>query len=181
MQPLAAVGYFTHITPDADATIRITNTGSTGQNLCAMVYVFDQDQQMAECCGCVISPDGLRRSLSKYFGNPLTGVSPVAGSVMIVTADHTSNPSCNAASITPSGIGIAWTTHLQNPQSSTTEVPLSFTPLSSTLSSALQAQCSFIQQLGAGQGSAVVERAIRSERSHKTLRYPAKIHYRAQA
>ncbi len=154
VQPLAAVGYFTHITPDADATIRITNTGSTGQNLCAMVYVFDQDQQMAECCGCVISPDGLRTfSLSKDFlGNPLTGVSPVAGSVMIVTADHMSNPYCNAASITPSGIGIAWTTHLQNPQSSTTEVPLSFTPLSSTLSSALQAQCSFIQQLGGGHG-----------------------------
>ena len=154
VQPLAAVGYFTHITPDADATIRITNTGSTGLNLCAMVYVFDQDQQMAECCGCVISPDGLRTfSLSKDFlGNPLTGVSPVAGSVTIVTADYMSNPSCNAASITPSGIGIAWTTHLQNPQSSTTEVPLSFTSLSSTLSSALQAQCSFIQQLGAGQG-----------------------------
>jgi hypothetical protein len=157
VQPLTAIGYFTHATPDADATIRITNTGSTGKTLCAMVYVFDQDQQMAECCGCKISPDGLRMfSLSKDFlANPLTGVSPVAGSVMIVTADYASNPSCNAASITPSGIGIAWTTHLQNvaaSQSTTTEVPLSFSPLSSTQSSALQAQCSFIQQLGAGHG-----------------------------
>ncbi len=157
VQPLAAVGYFTDITGDADATIRITNTGSTGQNLCAMVYVFDQDQQMAECCGCKISPDGLRTfSLSKDFlVNPLTGVSPVAGSVTIVTADYASNPSCNAASIIPSGIGIAWTTHLQSVaanQSTTTEVPLSFTPLSSTLSSALQAQCSFTQQLGGGHG-----------------------------
>jgi hypothetical protein len=157
VQPLAAVGYFTHITGDADATIRITNTGSTGQNLCAMVYVFDQDQQMAECCGCRISSDGLRTfSLSKdLVGNPLTGTSPIAGSVTIVTADYVSNPSCNAASITPSGIGIAWTTHLQNPsvdEPATTEVPLSFTPLNSTLSSALQAQCSFIQQLGGGHG-----------------------------
>jgi hypothetical protein len=157
VQPLAAVGYFTHITGDADATIRITNTGSTGQNLCAMVYAFDQDQQMAECCGCRISPNGLRTfSLSKdLVGNPLTGTSPIAGSVTIVTADYVSNPSCNAASITPSGIGIAWTTHLQNPsvdEPATTEEPLSFTPLNSTLSSALQAQCSFIQQLGGGHG-----------------------------
>src|SRR5271166_2156173 len=157
VQPLAAIGYFTQTTPDADAAIRITNTGSTGQNLCAMVYVFDQDQQMAECCGCLISPDGLRTfSLQKDFlSNPLTGTSPVAGSVMIVPADPSSNPSCNAASITPWGLAVAWTTHLQNAQTNqpaTTEEPLSFTPLSSTLSSALQAQCNFVQQLGSGHG-----------------------------
>src|SRR5271166_6629304 len=157
VQPLAAIGYFTQTTPDADAAIRITNTGSTGQNLCAMVYVFDQDQQMAECCGCLISPDGLRTfSLQKDFlSNPLTGTSPVAGSVMIVPADPSSNPSCNAASITPWGLAVAWTTHLQNAQTNqpaTTEERLSFTPLSSTLSSALQAQCNFVQQLGSGHG-----------------------------
>jgi len=157
VQPLAAIGYFTQTTLDADAAIRITNTGSTGQNLCAMVYVFDQDQQMAECCGCLISPDGLRTfSLQKDFlSNPLTGTSPVAGSVMIVPADPSSNPSCNAASITPWGLAVAWTTHLQNAQTNqpaTTEEPLSFTPLSSTLSSALQAQCNFVQQLGSGHG-----------------------------
>jgi Bacterial Ig-like domain (group 2) len=157
VQPVAAIGYFTHPTTGSDGTIRVTNPGVTGQDLCAMVYVFDQDQQMAECCGCIISPNGLRTfSLSKDFiGNPLTGASPTAGSVMIVTADYGSNPSCNAASISPSGLAIAWATHLQSTtagQFAITEEPLSFTPLVSTLSSALQAQCSFIQQLGGGQG-----------------------------
>jgi hypothetical protein len=155
VQPVSEVGYFSVAT--ADATVRVTNTGTTGSNLCAMVYVFDQDQQMAECCGCRISPDGLRTfSLNKDFlSNPLTGVSPVSGSVMVVPADYASNPSCNAASITPSGFAVAWATHLQTApasQASATEEPLSFTPLGSTLSSALQAQCSFIQQLGSGHG-----------------------------
>ena len=157
VQPLAAVGYFTQPAANTDATIRVTNTGSTGHSLCAMVYIFDQDQQMTECCGCMISPDGLRTfSLSKDFlANPLTGISSTAGSVMIVPADNSSNPSCNAASVTPSGIPAAWMTNLQNlpnNQSATTEEPLTRTPLGSTLSSSLQAQCTFIQQLGSGHG-----------------------------
>ncbi len=157
VEPLAAVGYFTQPAPNTDAAIRVTNTGSTGQSLCAMVYIFDQDQQMAGCCGCVISPDGLRTfSLSKDFlGNPLTGISSTAGSVMIVPADYSSNPSCDAASSTPSGIPAAWMTSLQNlpnNQSATTEEPLARTPLGPTLSSSLQAQCGFVQQLGAGHG-----------------------------
>jgi hypothetical protein len=157
VQPLVAVGYFTHTTPNADATVRISNPGSTGQNLCAMVYIFDQDQQMTECCGCLISPDGLRTfSLNKdLLNNPLTDVSPLAGSVMIVPSDYSSNSSCDAASITPSGIAIGWTTQLQvfpNNQSATTEESLSFAPLGSALGSSLQAQCDFVQQLGGGHG-----------------------------
>src|ERR1700689_5573699 len=42
---------------DPDSTVRLTNAGtqigSTGDpsgNLCAMIYVFAPDQQMAECC-----------------------------------------------------------------------------------------------------------------------------------
>jgi hypothetical protein len=158
VQPMAAVGYFTHATADADATIRITNTGSTGQKLCVMAYIFDQDQQMTECCGCQITPDGLRTfSLSKDFlSNPLTGVYAVAGSIMMVPSDYSSNPSCNAASITPSGLAIGWSTHLQqvtSNQSTTTEEPLSSTPLGSNLLSSLQAQCNFVQTLGGGHGS----------------------------
>ena len=158
VQPMAAVGYFTHATADADASIRITNTGITGQKLCVMAYIFDQDQQMTECCGCQITPDGLRTfSLSKDFlSNPLTGVYAVAGSIMMVPSDYFSNPSCNAASITPSGLAIGWSTHLQqvaSNQSTTTEEPLSSTPLGTTLLSSLQAQCNFVQTLGGGHGS----------------------------
>ncbi|MBV8674890.1 MAG: hypothetical protein JOZ33_15790, partial [Acidobacteriaceae bacterium] len=44
-----------------DATVRIDNPGLTYGNLCAMIYVFAADQQLAECCGCVETHNGLRR------------------------------------------------------------------------------------------------------------------------
>ena len=156
VQPLLSVAYF-DATSGVDSSLHITNPAVSGQNLCAMVYVFDQDQQMSECCGCQISQDGLRTlSLSKdLLSNPLTGVLSTAGTVMLVTADLVSNPTCNASVITPSGTAVAWSTHIQkltSGQLSSAEDPFSSSPLSTTLSSALQAQCSFIQQLGSGQG-----------------------------
>ena len=156
VQPLLSVGYF-NATSGIDSTIRITNPGTTGQNLCGMIYVFDQSQQMSECCGCTVSPDGLLSLslLKNLLSNPLTGVASKAGTIMVVTADPASNPSCNASAITPAGTAIAWSTHLSTPQAGSTssaEEPFSSSPLGATLSSALQAQCSFIQQLGSGQG-----------------------------
>jgi len=158
VEPLVATSYFIIGSNGLDSTFRITNPGGDEQKLCAMVYVFDQSQQMVECCGCRILRDGLRTlSLNKdLIGNPLTGTPPITGSVMLATADYTSNPSCNPSSITPAGMGIGWATHLQATASNAnafTEEPLSQSPLTTTLSSSLQAQCGFIQQLGNGQGS----------------------------
>ena len=33
--------------------------GGNAQDVCAMIYVFDDDQEMGECCGCPISPAGI--------------------------------------------------------------------------------------------------------------------------
>lgn len=156
VQPLFTISYF-DATSGADSTIRVTNPAITGQDLCAMVYVFDQDQQMSECCGCSISQDGLLTlSLNKnLLNNPLTGVKSKTGTVLLIAADESSNTSCNASSITPVGMVIAWATHLPQSASglmSSSEEPLSNSALSPTLSAALQAQCSFVQQLGSGQG-----------------------------
>lgn len=156
VQPLSTVSYY-DATSGTDSTIRITNPGTTGQDLCAMVYVFDQDQQMSECCGCLVSQDGLLTlSLKKdLLSNPLTGVQSTAGTVMLVSAKQLNSGGCNAASMTPAGTVVAWATHLPQSKSgplTSAEVPFSTSPLSATLSSSLQAQCSFIQQLGSGQG-----------------------------
>ena len=43
-----------------DNTVRMINSRSEFGSLCAMVYVFDDFEEMQECCGCEISPDGLR-------------------------------------------------------------------------------------------------------------------------
>ena len=122
-----------------------------------MIYIFDQDQQMSECCGCLVSQDGLLTlSLKKdLLSNPLTGVASTTGTVMLVSAKQLSVGGCNAASMIPAGTVSGWATHL--PQSKTgalssAETPFSNSPLGTTQSSSLQAQCSFIQQLGSGQG-----------------------------
>jgi hypothetical protein len=156
VQPLLTVSYF-DATSGIDSTIRITNPGTTGQDLCAMVYVFDQDQQMSECCGCLVSQDGLLTlSLkSDLLSNPLTGVASTSGTVMLVSGQQLGSGGCNASTVTPAGTVVAWVTHLPQSKSgalTSAEVPFSTSPLSTILSSSLQAQCSFIQQLGSGQG-----------------------------
>ena len=156
VQPLLTVSYF-DATSGIDSTIRVTNPGTTGQDLCAMVYVFDQDQQMSECCGCLVSQDGLLTlSLKKdLLSNPLTGVASTSGTLMLVSGQQLSSGGCNASTVTPAGTVVAWVTHLPQSKSgalTSAEVPFSTSPLSTTLSSSLQAQCSFIQQLGSGQG-----------------------------
>src|ERR1700684_886632 len=103
-----------------DSTVDITNvgpqTGTTADpsgNLCAMIYVFEPDQQMAECCGCLITPDGLltlsvRRNLTN---NSLTGATLTNGDVKIVS----STGPCNAAKPVPAAGIRAWITHYQDP------------------------------------------------------------------
>jgi len=44
--------------------VRIVNPShnDTAQNgtLCAFIYVFDDNEEMQECCGCPVTPDGMR-------------------------------------------------------------------------------------------------------------------------
>jgi uncharacterized protein YjdB len=137
-----------------DATFRITNPGATGQDLCAMVYVFAADQQMSECCGCRVTTNGLLTlSLNNDLNlNPLTGKVPSSGTVEVVAADPSSNPTCDPSTLTPAGTLTVWSTHIQNmaPDSSgdngggggeSTREPAD-----------PQTECAFVQALGSGQG-----------------------------
>lgn len=160
VQPIFIVDYFDNAKRSgfSDTTIRMSNPGLTGGNLCAMVYVFDQSQEMNECCGCVLSPDGLRTlSLRKdLVANPLTGVKPQAGVIKVVPADYASNPTCNAGTITPSGMTLAWATHTQKmpPDSfAITEEPFQQSPLGDDDAATLQSACAFIQSNGSGKGT----------------------------
>ena len=51
-----------------DETVRLINDGDTGGNLWASFYVFDDSQELQECCSCEVSPDGL---LSESVNNEL--------------------------------------------------------------------------------------------------------------
>ena len=49
----ALVTYFSDSATSPSASmLRISGGGAADPDTCAMLYVFNQDQQMAECCGC---------------------------------------------------------------------------------------------------------------------------------
>ena len=140
-----------------DATVRIDNPGLTYGNLCAMVYVFDNDQQLTECCGCVETHNGLR-TLSvrrNLTSNPLTGVVSTNGMIKIVSAAVNNSPCDPSANVSPKANLRAWVTHIQNPVGVAypiTETEFSDSTLGATELANLQAQCAFIGILGSGHG-----------------------------
>ena len=171
-QDVFKINYFANanVSGAPDATVRIDNPGVTYGNLCAMIYVFDNDQQLTECCGCLDSHNGLRTlSVNKDLtSNPLTGVKSNNGVIKVVSAlvnDSWCDPTSN---VTPTPNLRVWTTHIQNKVGSAfpitetessdsaliSEVPGAAAPLitSSAELIALQAQCYFLNILGSGHG-----------------------------
>src|SRR5271166_1374668 len=93
-----------------DATVRAVNDGDTGGNLWASIYVFDDSEELTECCACVITPDGLlSESVNKNLtANPLTGIKPTRGVIKVISSTS-SDP---ANTVTQTGLR-AWGTHVQ--------------------------------------------------------------------
>jgi uncharacterized protein YjdB len=156
--PLALVNYFNHasaVSSGIDGTVQIANPGPA--DLCAMVYVFDQDQELNECCGCTISDSGLRTLsvVTDLTANPLTGVKPRIGEIKIVPSDPTQNPQCNPANLAPTGALAGWGTNAQvvgEPAGEVTETPFLPMALNTTEQSFLTNMCTYLQKLGSGKG-----------------------------
>ena len=152
------VNYFSNNAGSApDATVRIDNPGLTYGNLCAMVYVFDADQQLTECCGCVETHNGLRTLSVRrdLTSNPLTGVISSNGVIKIVSAAVNNSPCDPTSNVSPKANLRAWVTHIQNAVGTawpTTETESSDSTLGATELANLQAQCAFVNILGSGQG-----------------------------
>jgi len=157
-QDVYKVNYFSNnAAPAPDATVRIDNPGLTYGNLCAMIYVFDADQQLTECCGCVETHNGLRTLSvrSNLTSNPLTGVVSRNGVVKIVSSAVNDSPCDPTSNVSPKANLRAWVTHIQNAVGTTwpiTETESSDSTLGATELANLQAQCAFVNILGSGQG-----------------------------
>jgi hypothetical protein len=157
-QDVYKVNYFSNnAAPAPDATVRIDNPGLTYGNLCAMIYVFDADQQLTECCGCVETHNGLRTLSvrSNLTSNPLTGVVSRNGVIKIVSAAVNDSPCDPTSNVSPKANLRAWVTHIQNAVGTTwpiTETESSDSTLGATELANLQAQCAFVNILGSGQG-----------------------------
>ena len=116
-QDVFKVNYFANNGVGApDATVRVNNPGTSNGNLCAMVYVFENDQQLSECCGCITTPDGLRTFSVTHdlTSNPLTGHTPNNGDIKIVSAAVNNSPCDPTANVTPTATLRGWATHIQN-------------------------------------------------------------------
>jgi len=164
------VDYFsnnTGVPGDPDQTIRLTNIGITGTPLspnegtiCANIYVFDNNQEMVECCSCPITANGLLElSVARDLtANPLTSVVPVAGVVKIFPNFQTPCSPTSFALITPVGDRAfsAFATHLQTTPTASfvteTIIPPSSLQLQTEAGFLVQA-CSFVQYLGSGKGT----------------------------
>ena len=157
-QDVFKINYFSNnAAPAPDATVRIDNPGLTYGNLCAMIYVFDADQQLSECCGCVETHNGLRTLSVRrdLTSNPLTGRVSTNGVVKIVSAAINNSPCDPTSNVTPTANLRAWATHIQNPVGAAypiTETEFSDSTLGATELANLQAQCAFVNILGSGQG-----------------------------
>ena len=159
-QDVFKINYFANNVVGApDQTVRIDNPGTDETaNLCAMIYVFQNDQQLTECCGCLVTANGLRTlSVGKDLtNNPLTGIStkPVNGVIKIVSAAINNSPCDPTANVTPVPTIRAWGSHNQNKVG--TGYPVTETEFTDATLSAeeldfnLEIQCSFAQRLGSG-------------------------------
>ena len=157
-QDVYKVNYFANnAAPAPDATVRIDNPGLTYGNLCAMIYVFDADQQLSECCGCVETHNGLRTLSvrSNLTSNPLAGVVSRNGVIKVVSAAVNNAPCDPTSNVSPKANLRVWVTHIQNAVGGSypiTETESSDSTLGATELANLQAQCAFINILGSGQG-----------------------------
>jgi hypothetical protein len=141
-----------HTESAADETVRIVNDGDTGGNLWADFYVFDDSQELQECCSCEISADGiLSESVnSQLTANSLTGKTNTVGVIKIL-ASSTDDPT-NVVSAAGLHGTATHTQHVNAAVYTVTETPLADSNLVSGEQTLLQNLCAYAAQLGSGTG-----------------------------
>jgi hypothetical protein len=156
------VDYFINAVPNGgnsgialtSAVVQLTNTGTTGGNLCADIFVYDPFQEISECGSCLTTPNDLR-TLSvnnDLTDNPLTGVLLHTGSIRIVSAaTHGGSCPLPTSGIVPTAGIRSWATHIQT-GNQITETPSQDETLSAAELGALQNGCFAIALAGSGRG-----------------------------
>jgi len=148
------VTYFSNNVAGAPAaTVRVINDGDTGANMYADYYVFDDSQELQECCSCVVSPDGIDSESvpGNLLANILTGKPVSRGVIKVIGSDISG---AGLVDPTPGLHGTA--THIQPTAAAgtyaITEAPLADANLGVPEQALLQNLCSFAVILGSGTG-----------------------------
>jgi hypothetical protein len=158
-QPSLIVDYYAGGTRGADfvGTLRLDNPGSANDggkwtsDLWALIYVFDADQQLVECCGCKLTPDGLRvLDVNKDLtSNPNNGLFSLSGTGVIkVASSKNSNP---VAPIVFTGTILGWGTHEAH-KDYVTETNSQKVSVSQAEANRLATVCAIIQGNSSGAG-----------------------------
>ncbi|MGA8067810.1 MAG: hypothetical protein WBV31_10820 [Terriglobales bacterium] len=142
-----------------DQTVRIINDGDTGANLWASYYVFDDSQEMQECCSCEVTPDGLNsESVEHNLTNNTLTSRPVSRGVIKIIGSSVAAGGPNFTNTLAAGLR-GWATHVQSPQNkspygagpfSQTETGLRDSNLSPSQETLLETLCLYVNLLGGG-------------------------------
>jgi hypothetical protein len=148
-----------------DSTLRIVNDGDTGGTLWASFYVFDDSQELQECCSCAVSADGLLSESvnNELLANSLTGKVNHVGAIDVISSS-TMGPTSNTP--TPGLHGqLTWDIAANAPETSKNGVTsnavnaylmleheLAGSNLTISHQSELQNLCSYTITLGSGTG-----------------------------
>jgi hypothetical protein len=157
--------------------VAVTNPGVNGDSspqgdLCALFYIFSPDEQIQECCGCRVTPNGLL-DLSVFddlTANTVTTNRPGSGVIKLIsgairTAPNPFNPFgpplffCDPTNVTPKPTLRAWASHVERSSApgrlatySVSVIPFVDAPLGTDEFTDLQGDCAEIQEAGSGKG-----------------------------
>lgn len=143
-----------------DQLVRIINVGVGGTpltsptgDICADIYVFDNNQELIACCDEGITPNELDSASvgNQLTSNPVTPVVPPAGVIKIaITPGPCGTPLAEANA----SLAVVFATHLQVTGGRTfvTETEILPSPLSTAEAAFLPQACGFAQYLGSGKG-----------------------------
>jgi hypothetical protein len=97
-----------------DQTVRVINDGDTEANLWASFYVFDDSEEMQECCSCQVSPNGLTSESvnSNLTANSLTAHVNTRGAIKVISSSVAAGGPANFTNTPVAGLRV-WSTHIQ--------------------------------------------------------------------
>jgi hypothetical protein len=139
-----------------DQTLRVINDGDTGANLWASVYVFDDSQELQECCSCEVSPDGLTSESvnNNLTANSLTRKVNTRGVIKVISSCVAAGGPTNFTNKPAAGLRV-WSTHIQRttPTAGTfyvTETQAADSNRASGEETLLETLCLYVNLLGGG-------------------------------
>ena len=146
-----------------DQTVRIINDGDTAADLWASFYVFDDSQEMQECCSCEVTPDGLTSESvdTNLTANSLTRKVNTRGVIKVIASSVAATGPANFfdldgnfTNIPAPGLRV-WSTHTQSSAGEfyVSETQAADSNLASSEKELLETLCLFVNLLGGGQGS----------------------------